>query len=694
MLKECPHCKESRLEKIMTKQGALIDYCTRCKGIWLDKGQIYLFAKDSRLIKQEIENGLQKMQLSRYTSPISNKAMIKISILNNTAVLNYCPETQGIWIDFAELDKLNSADQKVLLITFDKKSYNYVNVQAYKRKEKKDTQSFLRHTALLPLPNIMMRSVTVLIGLYGLLTIVLITLVEFAGLSLSAAILIGIAIASFQFLLSPYIMDFSLKWFYKMDWVSASELPLNLNDFIETVSSKNNMKYPRIGLIHDGSPNAFTYGHHPNNARIVFTQGILDLLNEDETEAVVAHEIGHAKHWDMLIMTVAQLVPLILYYVYRTLISLRVESDDNDNSGAYRTAIAIGAYILYIFSQYLVLWLSRTREYYADRFAGYATGNPNLLASALVKIGYGLAGEEPKKDKEKGKITQRNARLEAIGALGIFDRHTAKSLAVASYSAPGTMGGKIDKNNLKEAMKWDIWNPWAKYYEIHSTHPLIANRLCYLSNQAYNKGLEPFIIFDEVKPESYWDEFLVDLLLKFSPLLVLIIFGVMYLLKPISLFLGSGLFMLGLSLLVLTNFSYKHDYFPEMNIVNLLKKVKVSSVRPVPCTLKGKVIGRGVPGLIWSEDFVLQDDTGIIFLDYKQPLRIWEFLFAIFRRESLKNKEVTITGWYRRAPVPYIELKNLSMPDKIRTCYVYHFKLAFAILLTIIGIFALLGTIL
>ena len=67
---------------------------------------------------------------------------------------------------------------------------------------------------------------------------------------------------------------------------------------------------------------------------------------------------------------------------------------------------------------------------------------------------------------------------------------------------------------------------------------------------------------------------------------------------------------------------YNTSHFPEISISSILKKVKVSKIRGVPCRLKGKIIGRGVPGLIWSEDFVLQDDTGIMYLDYQQPLAI------------------------------------------------------------------------
>lgn len=688
---KCPVCKESELRRIMTEQGVIVDCCPACKGVWLDKGEILLFAKDSGLIKEEIEKGVQQGLPSGCTCPETNESMIKIPLLNNTLFADYCPTTQALWLGEDELKKLAHNAHKDLSITFDEKDLARLQSNKMQERRAEEGNRFHKTLGLLPLPNLALRSSTVLIGLYGLLVVALIMLVEFAGLSPHVAFIIGIAICTFQFLLGPFVMDLSLRWFYKMHWVSPADLPSHLRDFVQTTCEKHGMKFPRMGLIHDGSPNAFTYGHHPNNARIVVTQGILDLLNEQEAESVVAHEIGHAKHWDMLIMTVAQVVPLILYYIYRTVISIKTDGDDD--TGGYRLAIAIGAFVLYIISEYVVLWLSRTREYYADRFAGETMGDPNFLASALVKIGYGLAGQQPEKDTEKGKEKAKkgNAPLEAVGALGIFDIHTARSLAVTGYNKSGSMGGEVDKGNLKGAMRWDLWNPWAKYHEIHSTHPLIANRLRYLSNQAASSGLTPYIVFDEVKTESYWDEFLVDIGVRFSPLLAVLVFGGLYLWNPSGPFLGLGIAALGISLLFKTLFSYKHGHFPEMTIANLLKEVKVSSVRPVPCTLKGMVIGRGVPGLIWSEDFVLQDDTGIIFLDYKQPFRIWEFLFAIFRRESLQNQEVTITGWYRRAPIPYVELKTLNSSLKQRTCYVYHFKLASAIIVTAIGLFVILA---
>ena len=124
----------------------------------------------------------------------------------------------------------------------------------------------------------------------------------------------------------------------------------------------------------------------------MLSRGLIELLQPEETEAVVAHEIGHAVHWDMFLMTIAQLVPLIFYYIFRTV--LRMRSSGKDNSAAARIAVAVAAYILYLISEYVVLWFSRTREYHADRFAGTVTGDPSLIASALVKIAYGLAGPE------------------------------------------------------------------------------------------------------------------------------------------------------------------------------------------------------------------------------------------------------------------------------------------------------------
>lgn len=156
--------------------------------------------------------------------------------------------------------------------------------------------------------------------------------------------------------------------------------------------------------------------------------------------------------------------------------------------------------------------------------------------------------------------------------------------------------------------------------------------------------------------------------------------------------LAGGVGMAGLASLVKTRFAYRRDFFPHLSVAALLHKVKVSSVRPVPATLTGTMIGKGVPGLIWSEDFVLQDHTGILFIDYRQPLGIWNFLFGLFRAGRYQGKKVRVTGWFRRAPVPYLELNRLEVLDGSqppRRCYTYPARLLAGAFLAIAGFVAL-----
>ena len=215
--------------------------------------------------------------------------------------------------------------------------------------------------------------------LYFLLAAVIILITLITGTPVIYGIGISIIILIIQFFVSPYITDLSMKWFYKADF--NRDVPLYLEEFIKEVCTNNSMNYPRMGYIDDGAPNAFTYGHTKNDARIILTRGIFELLTEEEVKAVVGHELGHASHYDMLFMTVAQLVPLVLYAIYDI---FKDSGNDDDNSKTQ--LIAFIAYIFYVISNYIVLALSRTREYYADGFSIDETKNPNALASALVKL--------------------------------------------------------------------------------------------------------------------------------------------------------------------------------------------------------------------------------------------------------------------------------------------------------------------
>ena len=520
--------------------------------------------------------------------------------------------------------------------------------------------------------------------LYGLLAAIIILIFILTGLPVINGIVLSIIILIIQFLISPFLTDLSMKWFYKARF--ENDIPEYLKNFINQICDKYNMKYPKIGLIDDGAPNAFTYGRTKNDARIVLTRGIFNLLNEQEVMAVVGHELGHAKHYDMVFMTVAQLVPLVVYGIYETFTRSNKKRSNNNSSG-YLEMIGLIAYILYVLSEYIVLWLSRTREYYADSFSIEETRNPNALTTSLIKIGYGLSiNNEPEQEdeKKKKKHTISNSKV-----IGIFDSKTSKALVSTSYN-----NGLISADNIKNAMKWETWNIWAKLYELKSTHPLISKRLKAISNRCNEYGQTPFVTFDLTKRESYVDDFAIEVVINYLPIVTLLLTLIIATISGIYTDYGLKIVGIGGVITMILSFiklgrRYKNNIeYKQTTVSDLLGEVKVSGVTSIPCTLEGTIIGRGNPGCIFNEDFVIKDNTGIMFLDYNQPLKTVNKIFAIFKSKEYFDKTIKVKGWYRRSPVPYIEIKEMEIDGKIKKCYTYTWAKISRIILLIV--FALL----
>lgn len=512
--------------------------------------------------------------------------------------------------------------------------------------------------------------------LYCVLFAVVFLIGLFVGAEMSTLILISIIVLVVQFLIAPFFTDLSMKWFYKARF--DCQPPEYLVNFINSVCAQNNMKYPKIGYIDDGAPNAFTYGRTKNDARIILTRGIFDLLTPEEVKAVVAHELGHAVHYDMAVMTMAQLIPLVLYYCYEIFTK---NIDDKDD--AKLAIIGYVAYVLYIISDYIILWLSRQREYYADSFAVESTRNPSALAEALVKIGYGLSTNTS--PDQKRSVSKGNA-------LGIFDSNASKSIALVSYGTGG-----VSKNNIMHAMKWEMWNVWAKWYELHSTHPMISKRLKAISLRCPEFNQPAYIDFSFQQPESYLDDFLGELFILALPTICTI--GGLVLMLFMFVATGDvnvGAFCFGILAaimicnLIKLSFTHKSTQFNPTSVFNLLSEVKVSGVTSVPCVLEGEIIGRGDPGCIFNEDFVLKDQTGIIFLDFKHVFRIADKFMALFRNKAFFNKRVRVTGWYRRSPVPYVEIYKIYIDGENKERHMKSFGLTRFLYIAAAVVFAVL----
>ena len=528
--------------------------------------------------------------------------------------------------------------------------------------------------------NLLGVSLITLSCLYGILAAVIILVCMFTGIPIEFGIILSIIIIIVQFLISPAINDFIFKHFYGVQW--GAQLPDYLTEFIRESCANHNMKFPKIGVIYDGSPNAFTYGRTKNDARVVITQGILNLLDEEEVKSVVAHELGHANHYDMLFMTVAQIVPLVLYYVYRAMFRASERRSSKKNDSGYTALIGAIAYVLYIISQYIILWLSRTREYYADSFSIEETRNPSGLANALVKIGFGLAVGDREKESDVARTSN---------TLGINDAKISKGMAISAYN-----DGGLSKESIVNAMKWEKWNVWAKWHEINSTHPLISKRLLAISARCEEFGQAPYIEFNEKKPESYVDDFLIELLILLAPSVIFIIscifvvLNILFATNNAHIVAGIGGILFAISLFIKLNRTHKNKDYTERKVADLLGEVKVSNVTSIPVILEGRIIGRGNPGCIFNEDFVIQDDTGIIFLDYNQPIHIINKIFALFKSPEYFDKTIKVKGWYRRSTVPYMEIYSMEVDGQIKKCHTYTATKVVIYILMVISIILLL----
>ena len=183
---------------------------------------------------------------------------------------------------------------------------------------------------------------------------------------------------------------------------------------------------------------------------------------------MLAHEVGHVAHYDFAVMAMASLAPLLLYQMY----AWTRGSRDSTRILSY------AAYVAYWFGQFLVLLLNRTRECGADHFSAEVTRAPGALSSALVKIGYGmvrersevqrLAAEGPEK-KAARKNAARAARLgTALGLMGIASASGGDGMALTTASP-------VDAARV---MRWDLVNPWSRFYELSSTHPPLTVGRC------------------------------------------------------------------------------------------------------------------------------------------------------------------------------------------------------------------------
>ena len=176
--------------------------------------------------------------------------------------------------------------------------------------------------------------------------------------------------------------------------VSPEEAP-ELHGMIDRLCAMADMPKPRVGVADMSLPNAFATGRSPNRSVVCVTTGILGMLTADEMEAVLAHELSHVAHRDVLVMTVASSAGIIAGMLTRGAqygAWMGGGRRDNNNNGVPVWLVAlVVSLVVYAISFFLTRLLSRYRELCADRSGAYLTLKPQALASALQKISGGMS---------------------------------------------------------------------------------------------------------------------------------------------------------------------------------------------------------------------------------------------------------------------------------------------------------------
>jgi heat shock protein HtpX len=153
---------------------------------------------------------------------------------------------------------------------------------------------------------------------------------------------------------------------------------------VERITQKIGLPMPKIYVIPTESPNAFATGRNPAHASVAVTHGILGLLNDEELEGVLAHELGHVNNRDILISSIAATIAGAITYVARFGFFFGGMGDREDRRGGAGSLLML---ILAPIAAVLIqLAVSRSREYQADETGAHFTGNPYALASALAKL--------------------------------------------------------------------------------------------------------------------------------------------------------------------------------------------------------------------------------------------------------------------------------------------------------------------
>jgi len=308
--------------------------------------------------------------------------------------------------------------------------------------------------------------------------------------TLIGALIVALIFMLIQFAISPSIV----RWSTRLQYPQPGQNPW-LEGMVSKLAQQAGVKVPRLAIVPDRTPNAFVFGNSTNNMTLAVNQGLLDQLKEDEIQGVLAHELGHVRHKDSIIMTFMSAVPLVAYVIVRMTFGFGYYGGGGGGRGrdkdgaAYIIIAGIIALIVYFVAQLLVLRLSRLRESYADAFSAYLTSAPRELESALARITYGLSlsPQEP-----------HGARALYISDPALAKQEMGQVMEHANrYDL--NKDGVLDEHELELAMEQEAKSRWNTLNTAFATHPPTYKRLLMLrqiDQEIQSRGVQTSNIYE------------------------------------------------------------------------------------------------------------------------------------------------------------------------------------------------------
>jgi heat shock protein HtpX len=219
-----------------------------------------------------------------------------------------------------------------------------------------------------------------------------------------------------------YFSDKIVLWFSGAKVVSREQFP-QLHEVVERLVQRSNLPKPKVAVVNTRMPNAFATGKSHKSSVVAVTTGLLDTLDYDELEGVIAHELSHIKSRDVLVLTLASLFSIVAsflmrYALFGAMFGGGYGGRSRNNAGASMLIIVLVAVVTWIISFIITRAISRYREYAADRGSAQMTGKPMELANALTKISGSMRQVPP----------QQHQRFQSLNAFFIIPALSSNTL--------------------------------------------------------------------------------------------------------------------------------------------------------------------------------------------------------------------------------------------------------------------------